>query len=104
MNVGDIKTVRMVVKGMGGRGELTVNDLMLLREGSDDVWREACRVWDEAINAHGSRCHWHNKQGKCVGTAGTTIVTHKGSQGNLGYASPQALVQALAQVIQGVRP
>jgi hypothetical protein len=30
--------------------------------------------WDEAINAYYG-CHWHNKQGKCVGTAGTTIVT-----------------------------
>jgi hypothetical protein len=32
------------------------------------------------------------------GTAGTTIVTQKGSQGNLGCASLQALVQA-----QGIR-
>ena len=38
-----------------GRGELTVNDLMLLREGSNGVWKDACRVWDEAINVYG--CH-----------------------------------------------
>ena len=59
-----------------------MNDLMLLREGSNNVWRDAySRVWDEAINAGQCGCHWHNKQGECVGTAGTTIVTHKGSQG-----------------------
>jgi hypothetical protein len=44
-----------------------VNDFMLLREGSN-VWRDACRVWNEAINAYG--CHLHNKQGKCVGNSG----------------------------------
>jgi hypothetical protein len=73
---------------------------MLLREGSNDVWRDACRVRDEAINALRMGATGTTSQGKCVGTAGTTIVTHKGSQGNLGYASLQALVQA--QGIRGV--
>ena len=68
-----------------------MNDLVLLREGRN-VWRDACRAWDETIVGYG--CHWHNKQGECVGTVlvGTTIVTPKGSQRNLGYASLQTLV------------
>ena len=37
MNVGENTTVLVVVKGIEGGRELTVNDLMLLREGSH-VW------------------------------------------------------------------
>lgn len=43
MNVGDNKNVLMVVKGTRWVGELTVNDLML-REGRNNVWRDACRL------------------------------------------------------------
>jgi hypothetical protein len=88
---GDNKTVLMV-EGHGGRRELTLNDVMLLR-GKAAGMRVRCGMkLDEAMDAY--ECHWHNEQGKCVGTAGTTIVTHKGSRGTLGYASLQALVQA----------
>jgi hypothetical protein len=54
-----------------------------------------CRVWNEAKNEYSAI---GTQARQCVGTAGTTIVTRKGSQGNLGYASLQALVQA-----QGIR-
>ena len=47
--------------------------------------------WDKAINAGQCGCHWPNKQGECVGTAGTTIVTHKGSQGvRANWAMPKS--------------
>ena len=48
----------MVVEGTWDKGELTVNNLMLLRDGSD-VWRDAYTGWDEGIDASG--CHCKNK-------------------------------------------
>ena len=43
-------------RGRGDKGELTVNNLMLLREGSD-VWRDTHKGWDEGIDAYGCHCN-----------------------------------------------
>jgi hypothetical protein len=54
MNVGDNKTVLMV-EGHGGRRELTLNDVMLLR-GRQQGMRVRCGIkLDEAMDAY--ECH-----------------------------------------------